>query len=98
MRSAGEERRDLIVLVANSQQKQTVATFLIERWQPLSIRQSSIDVDSGIFAHPTSDPGVFREAGRFLSTFAQQCEHGLMLLDAEWDGNPSSTDKIEGKI
>ncbi len=58
----------------------------------------SIDIDSDIFSHPNRDPGVFHEAGRFLAVFAQQYEHALVLIDAEWEGSPASAEEIEKKI
>ncbi|MCZ6681255.1 MAG: hypothetical protein O7E52_28895 [Candidatus Poribacteria bacterium] len=41
-----QERRDLIVVTADSQQKQTVSTLLLERWQSLGIRQLAINAAS----------------------------------------------------
>lgn len=98
MKTVEQERKDLVVLVADSQQKQTVATLLIERPRSLGIRQVSIDIDSDILPHPNRDPGVFHEAGRFLATFAQHYEYALVLIDAEWTGSPSNAEKIEEKI
>ena len=54
----------------------------------------SIDLD--ILRHPNRDPGVFKEAGCFLSVFAQQYQHALVLIDAEWGG--LSVKQIEEKI
>ena len=84
MRTAEQERRDLIVLVADSQQKQTVATLLTRRQPSLGIRQIAIDIDSDIRPHPNRDPGVFHGAGSFLSVFAQQYQRALVVIDAEW--------------
>ena len=98
MRLTKQKRRDLVVLVADSQQRHTVATLLIERHQALGIRQIPIDVNSDILSHPRHDPGVFHEAGRFLATFAQQYEHALVLIDAEGTGSPMSAEEIEEKI
>jgi len=88
----------LIVLVADSQQKQTVATLLTRRQPSLGIRQVIIDIDSDIFPHPEHDPGVFMKAGHFLSIFAQQYQHALVLIDVEWGENPLSAKEIEEKI
>ena len=84
MRAAEQERKDLIVLVADGHQEQTVATLLTRRQPSLGIRQISIDIDSDIRPHPNHDPGVFMKTGHFLSVFAQQYEHALVLIDAEW--------------
>ena len=96
MRTAEQERKDLIVLVADSHQEQTVSTLLTKRPQSLGIQEMSIDLD--ILRHPEHDPGVFKEAGRFLSVFAQQYQHALVLIDAEWREDPLSAEEIEEKI
>ena len=92
-----QERKDLVVVTADKQQEQTIATLLIERWQSLGIRQLAINVDFDIFSLQ-NDSKVFHEAGRFLSTFARQYNYALVLIDAKWDGSPPSADEIETKI
>ena len=72
--------------------------MLIERHQSLGIRQVTVDINLDILPHPRHDPGVYREAGDFLSVFTQQYEHALVLIDAEWGGSPASAEKIEEKI
>lgn len=96
MRTIDQERKDLIVLVADRHQEHTVSTLLTRRTQSLGIQQMSIDVD--ILRHPEHDPGVFHKAGDFLSVFAQQYEHALVLIDAEWREDPLSAEEIEEKI
>ena len=96
MKTIDQERKDLVVLVADGHQEQTVATLLIDRHHSLGIRRVTIDIDSDIFPHPEHDPGVFHEAGDFLSAFAQQYQHALVLIDAEWGG--LSVEQIEEKI
>ena len=98
MKTVEQEWKDLVVLVADSQQKQTVATLLIERHQSLGIQRVPVDINSDILSHPRHDPGVFHEAGDFLSVFAQQYQHALVLIDAEWEGSPASAEEIEEKI
>ena len=98
MKTIEQERKDLVVLVADGHQKQTVATLLTKRQPSLGIRQVPINIDSDIFTHPNSDPGVFKEAGRFLSVFAQQYQHALVLIDAEWGEDPLSAEEIEEKV
>ena len=71
MRTAEQERKDLIVLVADGHQEQTVATLLTRRQPSLGIRQIAIDIDSDIRPHPNRDPGVFHGAGSFLEVLAQ---------------------------
>ena len=97
MRPTEREQKDLVVLVADSHQEQTVVTLLIERWKALGIRQLVINADFDIYSL-RNDPGVFKEAGSFLAVFAQQYEHALVLIDAEWEGGPVSTEEIEEKI
>jgi hypothetical protein len=92
------KRKDLVVLTADSQQKQTIATLLRERWQSLGIRQLAIDIDADMFSHPAHDPGVYRDAGAFLSPFVQQYDYALVLIDAKWEGSPPSAIEIECKI
>ena len=83
MRPTDQGQKDLVVLVADSHQEKTVATLLTERYPSLGIR----DINSDIHTHPNRDPGVFHEAGHFLSIFAQQYQHAIVLIDAEWDGS-----------
>lgn len=97
MRTAEQERRDLIVVTADNQQKRTVSTLLLERWQALGIRQLAINADSDIYSLQ-NDPGVFHKAGDFLAVFAQQYERALVLIDAEWEGGPANAEEIEEKI
>lgn len=97
MKASEQERRDLIVVTADSQQKRTVVTLLIERWQSLGIRQLVIDANSDIYSLQ-NDPKTYHEAGRFLATFAKQYNYALVFIDAKWDGSPSSADEIERKI
>ena len=47
---------------------------------------------------PRHDPGVFHEAGDFLSIFVQRYQHALVVIDAEWSGSPASAEEIEAKI
>ena len=95
MSTTEQERKDLIVLVADSHQEQTVATLLIERWKALGIRQLVINVDFDIYSLQ-NDPRVFKEAGSFLATFRRQYQYALVLIDAEWGG--LSVEQIEKKI
>ena len=93
MRAAGQERKDLIVLVADGHQEQTVATLLTRRQPSLGIRQISIDIDSDIRPR---DPGVFHGAGSFLADLAGLYQDALVLIDAEW--GVLSAEEIEEKI
>ena len=94
MKATFHEPKPLIVLTADTQQKQTVATLLSHRWQSLGIRQ----IQAEIFSHPRHDPGVYHDAGNFLAPFAKQYSHALVLIDAEWGGSPLDVAKIKKKI
>ena len=93
MRTVGQERKDLVVLVADRDQERTVSTLLTERPSSLGIQD---DIDPDIFIHPNRDPGVFHGAGSFLADFAGLYQHALVLVDAEWGG--LSVKQIEEKI
>jgi len=97
MKRIEQEQGDLIVVTADGQQKRTVATLLLKRCPALGIRQLVINADSDIYSLQ-NDPGVFHGAGRFLAVFAQQYQHALVLIDAEWEGSPASAEEIEEKI
>ena len=94
MKTINQGRKDLVVLVADIQQQQTVATLLTERYPSLRIR----DINFDIYTHSNRDPGVFHEAGDFLSISAQQYQHALVVIDAEWGGSPENAEDIETKI
>ena len=94
MRPTDQGQKDLVVLVADIQQQQTVATLLTERYPSLGIR----DINFDIYTHSNRDPGVFHEAGDFLSISAQQYQHALVVIDAEWSGSPENVKEIEAKI
>ena len=86
--------RDLIVLTADTQQKNTIQTLLKERRQSLGLRQITFD----IFRHHNSDPGVYREAGAFLRPFSRQYHYALVLLDVAWSGSPNDATAIQQKV
>lgn len=94
MNAAFPESKQLIVLTADAQQKQTVETLLSKRWQSLGIRQIQAD----IFSHPRRDPGVYHEAGNFLASFVEQYSHALVMIDAEWGDSTLSVAKIQKKL
>ncbi len=85
-----KELKELVVLVADSQQKIVVETLLEVRYQALGIRQLVRQEQFDIYPHPYRDPGVYQEAGKFLSVFESQYRYALVLLDAEWEGTPGS--------
>ncbi len=92
MKTIDQGRKDLVVLVADIQQQQTVATLLTERYPSLRIR----DINFDIYTHSNRDPGVFHGAGSFLADLAGLYQHALVLIDAEW--GVLSVEEIEEKI
>jgi hypothetical protein len=89
------ERKDLVVLVADEDMKQTVQG-LLARAQALGIdREITFDV----FKHPRRDPGVFGEAAEFLRELQNQYRYALVMLDREGSGQEkTSTEKIQEKL
>jgi len=87
-------RKDLIVLVSDSQQKRTVETLLNERQKSLGIRT----IDFEVFSHPYHDSGVYSGAKAFLSVFEKQYKFALVMIDVSWSGSPGSRSEIEKKI
>ena len=82
MRAAEQERKDLVVLVADGHQEQTVAT-LTERPQSLGIHRYLL----ASFPILIAIREYSMKLESFLSIFARQYQHALVLIDAEW-GSP----------
>lgn len=80
--------KDLIVLVADGQQKRTLETLLAKRTQSLSIREIEFEV----FSHPQKDPGVYKQAHLFLAPYHTQYQYSIIVLDSAWEGAPSADD------
>jgi hypothetical protein len=76
--------KDLVCLVADKNMEAAV-TELVRRYEALGIPQIATDV----FVHLRRDPGVFREGVEFISPFRNEYRHGLLFLDAAWEGAPS---------
>jgi hypothetical protein len=74
---------DLICLVADKNMEAAMAE-LLKRPAALGIRQIAVEV----VVHPRRDPGVFREGIEFLRPLRDKYGHGLLLLDAAWEGAP----------
>lgn len=75
------QRKDLIVLVADSQMEQTMRG-LLSRTEALSIRQISFDIR----VHPHRDGGCRNEGVTFLRMLRKQYHHALLLFDHEGCG------------
>ena len=89
--------KELIVLASDSQQKAVIEILLEKRYASLSIRKLMQRQNFDVFAHPNKDPGVYKEAGQFLSVFEKQYRYALVLIDSEWEGSPGQN-KIKEKI
>ncbi len=87
-------RRDLIVLVADSNMRAAVRG-LLSREQALGI--GTVDVE--VLPHPQRDSGCCKGGVDFLSAFANQFQHALLMFDWEGCGQEgcSPTD-IEGGL
>ncbi|MCL6546479.1 MAG: hypothetical protein K6T61_14750 [Bryobacteraceae bacterium] len=74
---------DLFCLVADKNMEAAMAE-LLKRHAALGIRQIAAEV----VVHPRRDPGVFREGVEFVRPLQNKYQHGLLLLDAAWEGAP----------
>jgi len=74
---------DLFCLVADKNMEAAMAE-LFKRHAALGIRRIAAEV----VVHPRRDPGVFREGVEFVRPFQNKYQHGLLLLDAAWEGAP----------
>lgn len=75
--------KDLFCLVADNNMVAAMDE-LLNRHVALGIRRITFDVR----AHPRRDIGVFRDGIEFVRPLQNQYQHGLLLLDAAWDGAP----------
>jgi hypothetical protein len=74
---------DLICLVPDKNMEAAVSE-LLKRHAALKIRPLRAEV----VVHPRRDPGVFREGVEFMRPLRDKYQHGLLLLDAAWEGAP----------
>ena len=77
---------DLVILAADKDMEHAVLG-LLSRPPALGIRAISYDV----FVHPEHDPGCALRGVTFLSNFAEQYRHGLLLFDHEGSGRESAS-------
>ena len=78
--------KDLVILAADKDMEYALAG-LLRRPLALGIRPISHDV----FVHPEHDPGCALRGVTFLSNFARQYRHGLLLFDHEGSGRESGS-------
>lgn len=74
---------DLVCLVADRNMKAAVST-LLRRHQSLGIRP----ISSEIPVHPDKDHGCCSKPAQVLSSYRQDAEHALVILDHAWSGVP----------
>jgi hypothetical protein len=73
--------RDLIVLVADKTME-TAMQSILERHRSLTIRK----ISNSVIRHPQHDPGCAKYGVAFLSHFADQYRHALLIFDHEGSG------------
>jgi hypothetical protein len=83
--------KELVVLVADGQQKAVIETLLEKRYHSFGIRPLLNHKNFEVFAHPRKDNGVYGEASQLLSLYVDKCEYALVLVDEEWEGSPGSS-------
>jgi hypothetical protein len=74
---------DLICLVPDKNMEAAMVE-LLKRHAALGIHP----VTAEVVVHSGRDPGVFREGVEFIRCFRDRYQHGLLLLDAAWEGAP----------
>ncbi|MFY9825484.1 MAG: hypothetical protein WAM82_29190 [Thermoanaerobaculia bacterium] len=74
--SAGQLRKDLILLVADKNMEASLKG-LLSRFLSLKFRQVAFD----LYVHPERDPGCLLRAHDFLRSFATRYDWALVLLD-----------------
>ena len=79
-------RKDLVVLAADKDMQHALKG-LLSRSRAIGIRPITHD----IYVHPLHDPACARPQGvQFLSGFATQYDHGLLLFDHEGSGRETT--------
>lgn len=86
---------DLLVLVADGDQKAVFDSLLKNRTKSLGIRSISFRVDK----HPNRDPGVYSTGAALCRELEANYKFRkcLIVLDEEWEGSPG-VDAIKDKI
>jgi hypothetical protein len=94
-------RKDLIVLTADSTMKYSIETLLAKRQVALGVHIKSYQV----IMSPRHDPDCRLRGPQFLSGYAEQYHHGLIMFDWEGCGEDtknritvSSPDQLEERL
>ena len=78
--------KDLAIIVADKNLEYTLKG-LLSRPEALGIRA----IEEDIFVHPQHDPGCAVQGVEFISKFARQYRHGLLMFDHEGSGKEATT-------
>jgi len=89
-----EDKKDLIVLVADICQEKVIRTVLTCRWHEIPCKE----IDFDVYRYPTRDPGVYRMGHEFLREYQSQYRFCLIIIDYEFDGTPETPEILEKKI
>ncbi len=73
---------DLVVLVADADQRESLRTLLGERAVDLGIRRPTFE----ILKHPQRDPGCYHGAPALLRIYLRSARHALVILDRDGSG------------
>lgn len=86
---------DLIVLVADLDQEQTIRVLLGDRQRSLGIRPIRVEY----LRHWRHDAGCFNEAPAILQSYQERASYALVLLDKDGSGKEHlSAEEIEGDL
>jgi hypothetical protein len=86
--------RDLIVLVAHNDTRQSIEV-LLKRSSALGIRPISLQ----LVKHPNRDPGCYQDAQEILRSYIRDTAHALVVFDHEGSGRETSTrDRVEEDV
>lgn len=89
---------DLAIVAADKSMAESMRAILS---RPDAIGMRAIAPPT-IVEHPNRDPGVWKTGHELLSVYANDHEHGLIMLDHAWHGNPHAlptalAEEIEGR-
>lgn len=91
----GASLLDLVVLVADADQRELFRAFLETRGRDLGLRALSFE----ILKHPQRDPGCFHGAPDLLRVYARGARHALVALDREGSGREAhAAQAIRGDV
>jgi len=78
--------KDLVIVVADKNLEHAL-NGLLSRPEALGIRA----IETDIYRHPQHDPGCAVHGVEFISNFAGQYRHGLLMFDHEGSGKEATT-------